>query len=596
MLDAPYRDLASVEVWEASLDRSRRRRVLAAQGRRELARRKQASAAVSAAMVVSPTAAAFAAAGSAYASGSKVSSASPANRAIAPAGPSSLLRVGSKGPDVVRVQGALGQIPDGVFGGRTDAAVRVFQGRNGLLVDGIVGPRTWRVLFGSHGASYDAVTPRYQFKIQRASAVEEARVRPALAGRGPVAKIVLRSTPQADAPSAPRIPQKHHPATTPAVDHSPAPTPHQVSAPEGRSTPVSTTPVSTSCGSDRIVAPVKNYVVTGDFGEQRPGHLHSGIDLAVPYGTPIVAAACGVVTQASAEGGYGNIVCIRHSASLTTCYAHMSRFASRVGQSVHQGQVIGYVGTTGDATGPHVHFETRVNGTPVDPAPYLSGSRRAKVTTAGHSTSTARARASSTGGSSAGTSSGGPGVTSSGAAKSGSTAKPSTAAAAGPGGTAQAPAAGQSQAAAAPAPAPVQAAPAPAPVQAAPAPAPVQAAPAPAPVQAAPAPAPVQSAPAPVQAAPATPAPDPSPAPVQAAPADPPPAAAAPDPAPSATPAPAPAAAPGPAPSAAQAPDPAPAAAAPDSAPSATPAPAAAAPDQAPAPAAPAAPAAAPAN
>src|SRR3954464_15223521 len=113
-MHAPLRDLSSVEVWEKSLERSRRRRVLAAQGRREMARRKQASAAVSAAMVVSPSAAAFAAAGSAGGS-SGVAAASAANRAIAPGAPSSLLRAGSAGPDVVRVQTALGQTPDGVF-------------------------------------------------------------------------------------------------------------------------------------------------------------------------------------------------------------------------------------------------------------------------------------------------------------------------------------------------------------------------------------------------------------------------------------------------------------------------------------------------
>src|SRR3954471_8347365 len=242
-MHAPLRDLASVEVWEKSLERSRRRRVLAAQGRREMARRKQASAAVSAAMVVSPTAAAFAAAGSAGGgSGSSgVAAASAANRAIAPGSPSSLLRAGSSGPDVMRIQTALGQTPDGLYGSRTDAAVRVFQGRNGLDVDGIVGPQTWRVLFGPHGASYDAATPKYQFQIQRASKVEEAKVRPALAGKGPVAKIVLRSTPGANdgakqhrhtgapAPTS-QAPTAHAPTahahdaiphTTPAVDHSP---------------------------------------------------------------------------------------------------------------------------------------------------------------------------------------------------------------------------------------------------------------------------------------------------------------------------------------------------------------------------------------
>src|SRR3954469_7742582 len=387
-MHAPQRDLASVEVWDRSLERSRRRRVLAAQGRKEVARRKQASVAASAALVASPSAAAFAAAGSGGGSGSHVSAASSANRAIAPAAPAHYLRLGSQGPDVVRVQSALAQAPDGIFGSRTDAAVRIFQARNGLASDGIVGPKTWGVLFGPHGASYDSSTPQFQFKIQRASRTEEARVRPALAGRGPVAKIVLRSTPHANgAPSQSGGGSGggggQQLSTAPAVDHS-SPAPGQ-----GSTAPVSNPgPVSTTCGSSRLVAPVKNDVLTGRFGESRPGHLHAGMDLAVPYGTPIVAAACGIVTTAESQSGYGNIVCVKHSASLTTCYAHMSRFASRVGQHVHQGQVIGYVGTTGDATGPHVHFETRVNGRPTNPAPYLSGARRARVTV--HSSSSAK--------------------------------------------------------------------------------------------------------------------------------------------------------------------------------------------------------------
>src|SRR3954471_15110647 len=449
-MQAPQRDLASVEGWDRSLERSRRRRVLAAQGRREMARRKQAAGVVSAAMVVSPTAAAFAAAGAGGGGGPKVAAASPANRAIAPGAPAGLLRLGSTGPDVVRVQSALGQVPDGVFGPRTDAAVRVFQGRNGLLVDGIVGPHTWGTLFGPHGASYDPVTPKYQFKIQRASAVEEARVRPALAGKGPVAKIVLRTTPVKHAP------RRHAsaPQTVPAVDHSPA-THHPAPTPEHSSTvPVSSAPVSTSCGSSRIIAPVKHYIVTGDFGESRPGHTHTGMDLAVAAGTPIVAAACGVVTTVEAQSGYGNIVCVRHSASLTTCYAHMSRFASHVGQRVHQGQVIGYVGCTGSCTGPHVHFETRVNGRPVDPAPYLSGAKRARSAHA--------ASAKSSGGSSGGTrtrtgtraasssaSGSGPGAAAASESKSGYSARPASSSSTsyGSGGTAAPePAAAQQQA------------------------------------------------------------------------------------------------------------------------------------------------------
>src|SRR3954447_25514906 len=105
-MQASHRDLASPDLWEDSLERSRRRRVLAAQGRRETARKKQASAAVSAAMVMSQAAPAFAAAaaGGGSGSGRKVAQASPANRAIAPGAPGELLRLGSSGPDVARVQ------------------------------------------------------------------------------------------------------------------------------------------------------------------------------------------------------------------------------------------------------------------------------------------------------------------------------------------------------------------------------------------------------------------------------------------------------------------------------------------------------------
>src|SRR3954451_8545769 len=145
-MQASYRDLASTELWDESLDRSRRRRALAAQGRREMTRKKQASAAVSAAMVMTQTAPAFAAAAGAggSGSGSQGAQSSPANRAIAPGAPGELLRFGSNGPDVARVQSALSIQTDGIFGPQTDAAVRAFQQRAGLAVDGIVGGATWK--------------------------------------------------------------------------------------------------------------------------------------------------------------------------------------------------------------------------------------------------------------------------------------------------------------------------------------------------------------------------------------------------------------------------------------------------------------------
>jgi murein DD-endopeptidase MepM/ murein hydrolase activator NlpD len=91
----------------------------------------------------------------------------------------------------------------------------------------------------------------------------------------------------------------------------------------------------------------------------------------VPAGTPIRAAASGRVAMAGMMGGYGNYTCVSHGGSLSTCYAHQSRFAASSGASVSQGQVIGFVGCTGHCFGDHLHFEVRVNGSPVDPMGYL---------------------------------------------------------------------------------------------------------------------------------------------------------------------------------------------------------------------------------
>jgi murein DD-endopeptidase MepM/ murein hydrolase activator NlpD len=113
-----------------------------------------------------------------------------------------------------------------------------------------------------------------------------------------------------------------------------------------------------------------NAPITSPFG-WRWGRMHEGIDLGAAYGTPIAAAASGVVIYAGWEGGYGNLVVIDHGGGLATAYGHQSRIAVSVGQSVSQGEIIGYVGSTGHSTGPHLHFEVRVNGQAVDPLGYL---------------------------------------------------------------------------------------------------------------------------------------------------------------------------------------------------------------------------------
>jgi murein DD-endopeptidase MepM/ murein hydrolase activator NlpD len=113
-----------------------------------------------------------------------------------------------------------------------------------------------------------------------------------------------------------------------------------------------------------------NGPVTSPFG-MRWGRLHAGIDIARPSGTPIRAAAAGRVILMAPTGGYGNYACVDHGKGISTCYAHQSRFGTRVGAAVRQGEVIGYVGNTGHSFGAHLHFEVRVNGRPVDPMGYL---------------------------------------------------------------------------------------------------------------------------------------------------------------------------------------------------------------------------------
>ncbi|MFN2466801.1 MAG: murein hydrolase activator EnvC [Gaiellaceae bacterium] len=110
--------------------------------------------------------------------------------------------------------------------------------------------------------------------------------------------------------------------------------------------------------------------LTSPFG-WRWGRMHEGIDLGAGYGTPIRAASSGTVIHAGWLGGYGNLVIIDHGGSISTAYGHQSSIAVGTGQSVSQGQVIGYVGSTGHSTGPHLHFEVRVNGGAVDPLGYL---------------------------------------------------------------------------------------------------------------------------------------------------------------------------------------------------------------------------------
>ena len=124
-----------------------------------------------------------------------------------------------------------------------------------------------------------------------------------------------------------------------------------------------------SASSGRLQWPVSGPVTSG-FGS-RWGRMHEGIDIAVPSGTPVHAAAAGRVVYAGWMEGYGNIVVLDHGNGLSTAYGHNTSLAVSVGQDVDTGAVIAYSGSTGHSTGPHVHFEVRVGGAPVDPTGYL---------------------------------------------------------------------------------------------------------------------------------------------------------------------------------------------------------------------------------
>jgi murein DD-endopeptidase MepM/ murein hydrolase activator NlpD len=121
--------------------------------------------------------------------------------------------------------------------------------------------------------------------------------------------------------------------------------------------------------------PARGEVTSGFGWRNSPwgdsSELHAGIDIASSMGTPVVAAADGEVVKSEAAGGYGNVVQIDHGNGITTIYGHNSRMIVHAGQRVKKGQVISYAGSTGRSTGPHVHYEVRINGTPVDPTSFM---------------------------------------------------------------------------------------------------------------------------------------------------------------------------------------------------------------------------------
>ncbi|MEU1843516.1 M23 family metallopeptidase [Micromonospora sediminicola] len=161
------------------------------------------------------------------------------------------------------------------------------------------------------------------------------------------------------------------PVTPSATPASPSPSP-SAATPKPRKT-VKPKPKKKAAPRPGWVIPMKGAEITSCYG-QRWGTLHAGIDFAMPAGTPIRAAAAGTVVKAGDVGdGYGNSVFVDHHNGYLTHYAHQSRLLVDVGDKVRAGQVIGYEGATGDATGPHLHFEVHKGAmwNQIDPAPFL---------------------------------------------------------------------------------------------------------------------------------------------------------------------------------------------------------------------------------
>jgi murein DD-endopeptidase MepM/ murein hydrolase activator NlpD len=124
------------------------------------------------------------------------------------------------------------------------------------------------------------------------------------------------------------------------------------------------------------ITPVQGFRLTSAFGNREHPilggvRMHEGVDLAVPTGTPIYAPADGLVEMAQRFGSYGNFIKILHGGEMETRYGHLSAYNVTAGEYVHKGDVIGYVGSTGRSTGPHLHYEVRIAGEAVDPTPYM---------------------------------------------------------------------------------------------------------------------------------------------------------------------------------------------------------------------------------
>jgi murein DD-endopeptidase MepM/ murein hydrolase activator NlpD len=247
---------------------------------------------------------------------------------------------------------------DGIRGPLTRAAVVRFQRSRGLAADGIAGPVTRRALGRRGRPSLGARTLRRGHAGWDVAALQYLLARRgyppgAIDGAfGIVTGSALRNYQSA---AGLTVDELAGPATIASLRAGSTP---GAGAPQG--------PV-------RFLRPVAGRIGDG-YGAPRDGgrRIHTGIDFEAPWGARVGAAGVGVTEFVGLnQGGYGHLVAIRHRLGFTTWYAHLSSITTWVGERVTGGTRIGYVGSTGYSTGPHLHFEARRYGTPIDPAPYL---------------------------------------------------------------------------------------------------------------------------------------------------------------------------------------------------------------------------------
>ena len=140
--------------------------------------------------------------------------------------------------------------------------------------------------------------------------------------------------------------------------------------PQPQTALVGTKPLETFTGSGSLISPLTHIEISSGFGS-RGKRRHLGVDMRSPKGSPIYAADGGVVTTSTYKGSYGNLIVLNHGNGLETYYAHCDTLSASVGDVVAQGQQIGTVGISGNATGYHLHFEVRVNGAYQNPLNYF---------------------------------------------------------------------------------------------------------------------------------------------------------------------------------------------------------------------------------